>query len=1068
MIPEGVLAGLAIQQGIAHRLGEYILLRKIGHGATSNVYEARRDGNVSNVALKVLPAESLGDQRFERFLRECKILTELDHPNIVRFLEGVLLDDGLARRPVVAMELIHGRDLASVAKEYSPRLRLLLFADVLRGVHYLHEHRVVHRDLKPQNILVADGRPVIVDFGLARDLDATVDGRLTITRQTLGTPVYMSPEQEAADGTPVAYGSDIYSLGVILYEIMTGLRPFRADATGRTSIISRSRFPLPGTLTKDLPRGVEDICLKSLRVDSARRYQSVAEMNDDVNQAIQSTGARVMASRGLSQRGFDRWIRLRWQWRAMFISLVALIIIITLGSPVVRSFWNLLSETGDRAAVAEHHGRIRAILPAITTARDSIREVEPKIIELELRRDRNQMNTNEEQRLKELQSQEQNARDEVTRRIFAANTELAQAEFRDSKNSTTLELSAEIAHEQWREALDRGIVKTREEQANRLRERIGSWTVLVKDSDTTEREQTRVRLQSMLQDLEKRIQINFDGLPAHRDAFLFRYEAMQASANLTPEPITREVPHPFHPVRGKCATPLANLLEPPALQDMAFNSGDTAIVVNNIDPKSKANAVGLKAGDLILGLLQQPILNYLYVVRVRPGSKAADCKLETFDVLRSLDSDWVMAEDDQNHAMRKLSSGGKHSAQFSRLQKDLEPIEWTAQSNIEDDLGIELGTIEDAIQKAPVPLNRGITLHLSGLNGYRSVTLTGPEPLGIHGRVTTFPLSCVRDNNWIGATPLTSLMLAPASYLLVLRREGSVDILIPFLVEPAMAEINLSARGADHVPPKGFLYIAPGTYISGGDPEAANPQPRRIRALDEYWIAQTELGTSEYLEFLNDPEVLKSTLAWNARADVRASKDEIHEPRCADDRNATETDRYWKSDANGFSQGWDRRLPIHGISWQDAVDYCEWRTRRAKLSNEPWIFELPTSFEFEKASRGADGRRFPWGNDWFDKYTRCAGSINPVPSGPRREKHVAFCGHYNNDESPFGVRDTAGNLLEYCSTFFRADHKLCTWRGGHCDDAGAVDFRCASFNEGRLRSPSYHDGFRVVARYAGK
>jgi predicted Ser/Thr protein kinase len=273
------------------RIGPYTVVREIGHGGMGTVYlGARADqGFEKTVAIKLVRRGMDTDFILERFRNERRILADLDHPNIARILDGGSTEDGL---PYFVMEYIPGRHLLEDAGErkLSTRDKLLLFRRVCAAVAYAHRHLVVHRDLKPSNILVTpEGEPKLLDFGLARVLqpDAGSEGDRTATALRLLTPDYASPEQ--VRGERIATSSDIYSLGVVLYELLAGRRPYRTTGAGLAEIaraVCEQEPPRPSAAVPSLRGDVDNIVLMALRKEPERRYASVEALSDDIGRHL--------------------------------------------------------------------------------------------------------------------------------------------------------------------------------------------------------------------------------------------------------------------------------------------------------------------------------------------------------------------------------------------------------------------------------------------------------------------------------------------------------------------------------------------------------------------------------------------------------------------------------------------------------------------------------------------------------------------------------------------------------------------------------------------------------------
>jgi len=268
LLADGGLKGADLAEAPPTRFGRYVIVRELGLGGGGRVYLAKDPELGRQVAIKILDRGIAAD--LERFRREMEILAALRHPNIVT-IHDAGTEDG---RPYYAMEYAEGRSLAE-AKPPLPEGAAILEAVAL-ACHAAHEKGIVHRDLKPANILLAE-RPVVADFGIAKVKDAG----LTETGQTLGTPYYMSPEQ--ADGRDVDPRSDVYSLGVILYELMTGRRPF--TGTGAFEIarkVLNEDPPAPRSVDPRLPRDLEIVALRAMAKRPGDRYPTAREFAEDL------------------------------------------------------------------------------------------------------------------------------------------------------------------------------------------------------------------------------------------------------------------------------------------------------------------------------------------------------------------------------------------------------------------------------------------------------------------------------------------------------------------------------------------------------------------------------------------------------------------------------------------------------------------------------------------------------------------------------------------------------------------------------------------------------------------
>jgi eukaryotic-like serine/threonine-protein kinase len=258
--------------------GRYRILRKLGTGGMANVYLAEDEVLGRRVAIKILNDRHAGDDQFvERFRREAKNAASLSHPNIVS-----IYDRGEAEGTYyIAMEYLDGRSLKEliVARGPAPiNLAVDYARQILAAIRFAHRHGIVHRDIKPHNVLVdAEGRLKVTDFGIAR----AGASQMTEAGSIIGTAQYLSPEQ--ARGAPVDQTSDLYSVGVVLYELLTGVVPFSGDTPVEIAMKHLSTVPVPPSAKrKDVPRDLDLVVMRALAKDPSERYQSAEEMDADL------------------------------------------------------------------------------------------------------------------------------------------------------------------------------------------------------------------------------------------------------------------------------------------------------------------------------------------------------------------------------------------------------------------------------------------------------------------------------------------------------------------------------------------------------------------------------------------------------------------------------------------------------------------------------------------------------------------------------------------------------------------------------------------------------------------
>ncbi|MBN2490523.1 MAG: SUMF1/EgtB/PvdO family nonheme iron enzyme [Planctomycetes bacterium] len=1020
------------------RVGPYDLLRELGRGGQAIVYLAEDRRLHRKVALKMLTGTGLQSPAMRlRLQREAEALSRLDHPGIcniheigeekgipyiaMRYVEGEALSakiqaarHALARGGSAAVlgpaaaeasssESLPPAVSASAADSRPQREEIRrivhLVEKTARALHVAHQAGLVHRDIKPGNIMVTrEGEPVLLDFGMAQVADDALP-TLTLSGALLGTPAYMAPEQIKGERDRIDARTDVFSLGVTLYECLTLSLPFSAATREQIYLRILQEEPTrPRRLNPRISREIEVVVATALDKNRDRRYPTAAALAEDLRRVREHEPIRARSAGPITRS--RKWAR-RNPGRA--VAMAAVLLIVLAGAALLVG-QRIADERAAREGAAQAREEARWKSQEYTQGLQDLAPRRAQVAKLRAACLDSYAPTAERAAL--ARAEEELAAEEARlERLLAEGREALERAFRleapycDGQPSpATRAAFAEYFLGRFRERCAAGDLRGAQRQAK---------TVRAYD-DAGRHEQELLGCGTLTVTVE----------PATAVVYLFRYESYEA-VRRQPPVVPRLVPVPTAGV-GRCR-PAAWL----AAGD--FHPGDLCLVVTAVAEGSLAAQAGLTPGDLVIRLNGQPCGDGLFVTGVAADSPLARAAVKPLTRIESINGEAVESEWDwaNAEAPRQATDRIRLVGVTEEIQQDRKAVSCA-------------GPVALVIGAAPAEM----TLQCLRAGEPIAVVVAAGKHSGLAVEVTAYPL-VLSPANRIGAAE--TVVTDPGSYLLLLRREGFEDQRFPALV-PRQGQATVKAKLLPAgTTPAGFVYVPPGPFLYGGDPEGGRAGPREVRVLPGFFIARKELASREYFSFLNDP-------ATRRQIDLEKSTPVRFVPRQPGGSVLVQ------QDGERFVPGYGTMdTPVVGISWEDVQAYLRWRNEKAEVAGQKWRWDLPTEEEWEKAARGVDGRFFPWG-DRFD---------HALTVGYYRKKgglHALHGGFEPRDCSPYGLLDCAGSRGEWTKSQLRPESDMYVLRAASWGSNDSRYFRVAYRDDYAAALVSTIYGVRLVLR----
>jgi len=990
----------------------FALKGQIGLGAQGLVFTVHDADCRRDVALKCLHEERCDGTEISRFIHEAQITAQLEHPGIVPVHDFGVLPDGTV---FYTMKRIDGESLAqhlmTRAGRAEPRFELLhVFLKVCDAIGFAHSRGVIHRDLKPRNIMVGRyGEVLVMDWGLAKVVgeheavstvrsgrDSELDAFRTLTGLAVGTPAYMSPEQARGETAAIDQRSDIYCLGVLLYEMLSGESPYRRGDVARTleqvaagRIIALDAHDAGASVARSLVAIVH----KAMAWTPAARYPRVEDLADDLRRFI--SGAAVTARRESTGERVVRTLR-RWKWpllAAAAMVLAAVLTALAVAGAVARKEGRDYAALRARAGIRQAAGDLaaaRADFLHLVYLRGDDHEARLRLVELD-----------EDLRRQHARERDQEMRQQAEALIAEARTSARVGSDGGLRRATELSLKAlgllpgdADLLAQYEDLVERKAVL--DEQARQEAVVAGHR----ERADELERAAMRMHDQGLLREAARELEaaVALAATPARTTALgqiLTEIDGRERAQRASERQAGRN--HEAERLLGDLATAAAAGQGDRAkeLFDQVrwLTPGHPALPEHERLVAEAQHRQHVDHADRILVAARTALAGASGL-----GQRISELRGE----LRALESRLVEQGDtnvrsglhQREHALRALEE--QRSAEVARAIERLyhahaiapgHPAVRRALADYFAARLIEAEAVDDRAAASAAEAQGRVFddgTHQELFSGLVAVAVSADSvPLHLQAIVGRADRSDGPEGPVIAAPAGAMVRLRAGRYLAI---GGEGNALACRFRRGQSASLHLSRRPWL---PAGMALVPGGTaYARSGEP---------LAAVTAFALAVHEVTAGEYLEFLNDPAVrVQVTRAWADERPALAPRDDGQSPR-----------PLWRRlpdgsfDLAAMAGPIDPRQPVCGISHDDAVAYVRWRAQR---DGRAW--RLPTAAEWSFAVQGGDGRAQPWGGR--SDPTRCASALTLPADG-----QPPVVGSFAADHSVQGVRDLAGSLAEF-------------------------------------------------------